>query len=33
MAIKLDYGVPTDRSGINVRFGAAKGFLPTRVSI
>jgi ABC-type nitrate/sulfonate/bicarbonate transport system substrate-binding protein len=26
MAIKLDYGVPTDRSGINVRFGAAKGF-------
>ena len=26
MAIKLDYGVPTDRSGINVRFGVAKGF-------
>jgi NitT/TauT family transport system substrate-binding protein len=26
MTIKLDYGVPTDRSGINVRFGVAKGF-------
>jgi len=26
MAIELDYGVPTDRSGINVRFGVAKGF-------
>lgn len=26
MAIKLDYGVPTDRSGINVRFGVVKGF-------
>lgn len=26
MSIKLDYGVPTDRSGINVRFGISKGF-------
>jgi ABC-type nitrate/sulfonate/bicarbonate transport system substrate-binding protein len=26
MAIKLAYGVPTDRSGINVRFGVAKGY-------
>lgn len=26
MTIKLEYGVPTDRSGINVRFGIEKGF-------
>jgi NitT/TauT family transport system substrate-binding protein len=26
MAIKLDYGVPTNRSGLNVRFGISKGF-------
>ena len=26
MAIKLEYGVPTDRSGVNVRFGIEKGF-------
>ena len=26
MAISLDYGVPTDRSGVNVRFGIEKGF-------
>ena len=26
MATKVEYGVPTDRSGINVRFGVEKGF-------
>jgi len=26
MVIKLEYGVPTDRSGVNVRFGIEKGF-------
>lgn len=26
MTVKLEYGVPTDRSGVNVRFGIAKGF-------
>jgi NitT/TauT family transport system substrate-binding protein len=26
MTIKLDYGVPTNRSGFNIRFGIAKGF-------
>jgi ABC-type nitrate/sulfonate/bicarbonate transport system substrate-binding protein len=26
MPIKLEYGVPTDRSGVNVRFGIDKGF-------
>lgn len=26
MSIKLEYGVPTDRSGVNVRFGIEKGF-------
>jgi NitT/TauT family transport system substrate-binding protein len=26
MAIALDYGVPTNRSGVNVRFGVEKGF-------
>jgi len=26
MSIKLEYGVPTDRSGVNVRFGIDKGF-------
>jgi ABC-type nitrate/sulfonate/bicarbonate transport system substrate-binding protein len=26
MSVKIEYGVPTDRSGINVRFGVAKGF-------
>ena len=26
MSVKLDYGVPTNRSGLNVRFGVDKGF-------
>jgi len=26
MAIKIEYGVPTDRSGVNVHFGIARGF-------
>jgi ABC-type nitrate/sulfonate/bicarbonate transport system substrate-binding protein len=26
MTVQLDYGVPTDRSGLNVRFGVEKGF-------
>jgi len=26
MSVKLDYGVPTHRSGLNVRFGVDKGF-------
>jgi NitT/TauT family transport system substrate-binding protein len=26
MSVRIEYGAPTDRSGINVRFGVAKGF-------
>ena len=26
MTIKLEYGVPTDRSGVDVRFGIEKGY-------
>jgi ABC-type nitrate/sulfonate/bicarbonate transport system substrate-binding protein len=26
MSVRLEYGVPTDRSGLNVRFGIQKGF-------